>query len=428
MKRLALLAIALLAIVLLASGSSPARAADEDPIENARLPRLWKVQSRTQATAPQVAAIAKKLGVEMTALENAVIDAGGIPLKINVARAPDAKSAAALRKKFDALHGDEADYASHWGGSLYTAIRGVEVAEVVCGNRLVAQKAQHVIGWNETLPRRHLGLYSRVSMRIAPLAAGEGMRWNRLFNLLAGSSDPKNAAALAEEAKAFTFADRVLIDDPWGGVITPKPSSSRRVADATEFTFESLPREHGVPVLEVQIDVPLETFRPAPTEKDAGPWTGATPAWPIDAPEIRAAVLEALGKEPVPSARDRVDRLLAWVHAHVTYGGDVVGSRYGALKVLAQGQGRCWDQSDVFVTLCRAAGVPARQVGGWLLRGEGHVWAEVRLGEEGDLAVDPGTTWLGVSSDYVRLWASDDGRTPFVYWGAPKISGPMCIR
>jgi hypothetical protein len=421
MKRFASIGIAFLF-------ATSALAADEDPIENARLPRLWKVVSRTKVPEEQVAAIAKKLGVEMTSLENDVLDAGGIRLQVNLARCSDAKQAEALWRKFTEIHGGERDFANHWGGSLYAACRGVDVAEIVCGNRLVAQKAQHVIGWNETLPRCHVGLYSQVSMRIAPLESGDGMRWNRLFNLLASAADARIAAAIEEEAKAFRFADRVALPYPWGSVLTPKAVSSRRVGDTTEFTFDALPREHGVPVLAVEEHVPLETFGPAPTAKDAGAWTGATAAWPIDAPEARAAVTEALGKDAPPSPRERVERLLVWVHDHVKYGGQEVGSRYGVVKVLQQGFGHCWDQSDVFVTLCRAAGVPARQAGGWLVRGEGHVWAEVRLGDEGDLAVDPGTTWLGVSSDYVRLWVSDDGRTPFVYWGAPKIDGPICIR
>ena len=42
--------------------------------------------------------------------------------------------------------------------------------------------------------------------------------------------------------------------------------------------------------------------------------------------------------------------------------------------------------------------------------------------------VGAGTTWLGVSEVYVQLWSSDDGRTPFVYWAAPKIDVLACIK
>jgi transglutaminase-like putative cysteine protease len=180
----------------------------------------------------------------------------------------------------------------------------------------------------------------------------------------------------------------------------------------------------------------VPAFRTQGTRADSATWTASTEAWPADAPEVRAAVKEALGENPPTSLQDRAERVLAWVHAHVRYGGDFVGSRYGTAKVLAQGFGRCWDQSDVFVTLCRAAGVPARQVGGWLHGGEGHVWAEILVGtgeNNGEkygvvLAVDPGTTWLGASEEYVPLWHSGDGRTPFVYWAAPKIDDLACIK
>src|SRR5438105_3918224 len=110
--------------------------------------------------------------------------------------------------------------------------------------------------------------------------------------------------------------------------------------------------------------------------------------------------------------RRRAERLLAAVNARGRFGGESVGSRYGARQALSQGFGHCWDKSDVFVCLCRAAGVPARQVGGWVRGVEGHVWAEVLLEGEGWLAVDATTTWLGVSADYVPLWVSEDGRIP----------------
>src|SRR5262245_47970411 len=93
-------------LVLLAAAAAapsavpPARAADEDPIENPRLPRLWKVTTRAKVPAEQVAALAKKLGAEMASLENVVLDAGGTRLQVNLARCPDEKQAEALWKRF----------------------------------------------------------------------------------------------------------------------------------------------------------------------------------------------------------------------------------------------------------------------------------------------------------------------------------------
>jgi hypothetical protein len=385
--------------------AAAAFAADEDPVENPRLPRLWKVVERAKIPEAQVAGVAKKLGVAMTSLERCVIDAGGARVQINLARCADEDAAKAAATKFEAVHG---------GDALFVPRKGTDVAEIICGNRFVARKARDVLGWDEPWTTWRTSYY-RATMHVAPLVRCDGMRWNRLFNLLSKSDDPKAAAAIENEAKAFEFADRL----PWAEPDAPKAG-----------------RVHGVPRVELVRLETVTSFRSAGTRDDTATWTAATDSWPTESPEVRAAVKDALGETPPTSAQDRAERVLAWVQKHVKYGGDEPGSRWGATKVIAQGFGRCWDQSDAFVTLCRAAGVPARQVGGWLLGGEGHVWAEIVVGkEENDgkkydvvLAVDPGTTWLGVSEVYVPLWASDDGRTPFVYWGAPKIEVLACIK
>jgi len=396
-------------MALVLAASSSAYAADEDPIANPRLPRMWKVVSRTKATAEQIEAIAKRLGVAMTSLENDVLDAGGVRVQINVAKCADETQAETLRTKFAAVHGGDDLYAVRRGA--WETRTGTDVAEIVCSNRAVARKARHVLGWDAAA--HWCGPdYFRATMQVAPLVRCDDMRWNRLFNLLSAPESPSNAAAIEEEAKAFKFADR----PPWGKPDAP-PS----------------PRVHGVPKVQLVRDGSVGQFGAADWMRDdTSTWTVATESWPVGAPEVQAAVKEALGDDQPESLQERAERVLAWVHAHVRYGGDVVGSRYGTTKVIAQGFGRCWDQSDVFVTLCRAAGVPARQVGGWLRGGEGHVWAEIDVGEAPDhhlaFSVDPGTTWLGVSEDYVQVWESSDGRIPFVYWGAPKIEMMRCIK
>jgi len=379
-----------LALVL---ASSVAFAADEDPIENPRLPRMWRVQSRTKIPAEQTAAVGRKLGVELTSLENDVIDAGGVRVQVNLARCADEKQAETTATKFAEVHR---------GDRMYVASRGSDVAEIVCANRFVARKARDVLGWDADPRWCGPAVYEATAI-VAPLLRCDGMRWNRLFNLLRASDDPKNAAAIEKEAKNFQFDDHFLgktSDDP-------------------------LPRLHGVPRMDLVARVTVSVFRTTTTADDTSKWTAATEWWPVAAPEVQAAAKQALGDDPPKTPRDRAERVLAWMHDHVRYGGDEVGSRYGTTKVIAQGFGHCWDLSDVFVALCRAVGVPARQVGGWLKGDEGHVWAEVVVGKKDGrdevLDVDPGTTWLGVSEDYVRLWTSDDGRTPFVYWAAPKI-------
>jgi hypothetical protein len=395
-----------LAALLLLVASSAAVAADEDPVENPRLPRLWKVVQRTKQPQAVVESMAKKLGTPLSSIENCVLDAGGVGVKINLARCADEAQAEAAKTKFETFHG---------GDELYVVRQGVDVAEIVCSNRFIARKARDVVGWDEPGSKHGGPAYYRATMQVAPLVRCDGMRWNRLFNLLRRSDDPKIAAAIETEAKEIEFADRL----PWDKSDEPPK-----------------PRVLGVPRVELTREVIVTPFRTSGSRADSKTWTAATEAWPADAPEVQAAAKAALGENPPTSAKERAELVLAWVHENVKYGGDEPGSRWGTTKVIAQGFGRCWDQSDAFVAVCRASGVPARQVGGWILKSEGHVWAEVVVGKDKNdgveydvvLAVDPGTTWLGVSEDYVRLWSSDDGRTPFVYWSAPKIEVLACIK
>jgi transglutaminase-like putative cysteine protease len=64
-------------------------------------------------------------------------------------------------------------------------------------------------------------------------------------------------------------------------------------------------------------------------------------------------------------------------------------------EVLKRGKGSCSEYTYVFVTLCRAAGLPARYVGSVVVRGDDasvdeafHRWAEVYLPNYGWVPVD----------------------------------------
>jgi transglutaminase-like putative cysteine protease len=280
----------------------------------------------------------------------------------------------------------------------------------------------------------------KVKMEVAPLERCDGMRWSRLFNLLGTfrAGPTKEAGeALEIEARSFGFSTTLSLRVPDGA---PEPIASNmilgtsRTGDILSLRFQPnvLRRDHAVPAVTIEQVVLVRPFvaRSADDPRTgANAFIGATDAWPADEAKIRQAVVAALGAERAPAqgvlpsaSRERIETILAWTRAHVRFGGPDTGSRYGVAKVLDQGFGHCWDVSDVFITLCRTARIPARQVGGWLRGVDGHVWAEVWIEGEGWLEVDPGTSWLGVSEDYVPLWASDDGRAPLVYWGAPEIS------
>ena len=71
-------------------------------------------------------------------------------------------------------------------------------------------------------------------------------------------------------------------------------------------------------------------------------------------------------------------------------------SRDRASEILKQGKGDCTEHSRLFVALCRAAGIRAREVKGLVYANYGqggpglywHAWAEVKVGDAW-IAVDP---------------------------------------
>jgi len=87
--------------------------------------------------------------------------------------------------------------------------------------------------------------------------------------------------------------------------------------------------------------------------------------------------------------------------------GENIG-RYGAVKTLSLKRGVCEDISDLFVTLCRASGIPAFVVSGQTYSRDGifssvengHAWTEVYIPRYGWLQVDP--TW--------KLFGTFEGR------------------
>lgn len=110
-----------------------------------------------------------------------------------------------------------------------------------------------------------------------------------------------------------------------------------------------------------------------------------------DAPEIKALAAKVAGGEKDPF---RAAALLCdWVHKNV----DKVftPAMSNALDTLKTRQGDCGEHAALFVALCRAAGIPAREAGGLAyttVEGQGllggHAWAEVYVGGSW-VAVDP---------------------------------------
>ncbi len=93
------------------------------------------------------------------------------------------------------------------------------------------------------------------------------------------------------------------------------------------------------------------------------------------------------------AAREKAMRLMEAVAAAIAYEPGSTAVHHTATEVFAQKSGVCQDLAHVFVAACRAVGLPARYVSGYLLTEVDHVashaWADVWLNDEdGWLACD----------------------------------------
>ncbi|HIP97482.1 MAG TPA: transglutaminase domain-containing protein, partial [Anaerolineae bacterium] len=91
-------------------------------------------------------------------------------------------------------------------------------------------------------------------------------------------------------------------------------------------------------------------------------YTAPNAVIPSDREEVRALAESIVGDEANPWRK--VLLIQAWVEEHIVY--PKLGDPYPSdtLSCIKEGLGDCNGQSKVFITLCRAAGVPARVVSG----------------------------------------------------------------
>lgn len=102
--------------------------------------------------------------------------------------------------------------------------------------------------------------------------------------------------------------------------------------------------------------------------------------------KLSAVAWEKFGETPPGWAR--VQAVCDFVHNHVTFGYEHASPTKTAVDVLETGTGVCRDFQHLAVTLCRALGIPARYVSGYIsdvgfpsdAPGDFSAWFEVYLG------------------------------------------------
>jgi hypothetical protein len=412
--------IAALTVVACAAGVSRADEAERlarlDPVTRhvvKSLPVEWAWMGGGEAAAEMRNRIAERLGAELTGLANVQFRLMGKPVQVNTLRCATPADAAGVHAKL---------LQSKGGRSELCLLLDDCVIEFVCGDVSQAVRGMYDLG----LRRRPESPRFRVTVVAAPVAStADYMQWNACFNALHASPTGTDADA-PECLKQFQFADTLKLRMYENGTIqfNPKPADQASVLPngTAAYRFESLPRAFGAPV--VRFEAVVTPPRSRPESRTGGALAALTRPnrfWPSELPAVRSLADSIAPADASP--REFVRAALAWLQPgrNIRFGGGVTGSRYGVETVLNRRQGHCWDFSDLFITLCRARGVPARQVAGWVYGGEGHVWAEVLLDGEWMQVDATGGGELECWPYHIGLATIEDGEMPLFYLEMPKL-------
>jgi transglutaminase-like putative cysteine protease len=149
---------------------------------------------------------------------------------------------------------------------------------------------------------------------------------------------------------------------------------------------------------------------------DAGsiPPTAYLFATPLTAPNEDILELSQVLVRHRSDRHEGLLRLAETIEGAVKYLPGSTDVQSSAIEALHQGAGVCQDHAHLFIACCRAVGIPARYVSGYLFTGEqqhlaSHAWGEAWSDEGGWLEVDitntklcgPQTCRLAVGRDYL---------------------------
>lgn len=221
------------------------------------------------------------------------------------------------------------------------------------------------------------------------------------------------AKKLDQEPVDMLAASAIPVAEPLGDGDTIR-KLTLEVSGLGDFDFPVSPRQQVSPIADGTIQVTL-TRDPDPAAPDAlsdamrAKLLRSTPTVQADDKEIQQLAKEIVGEEQDPIAKAR--KIVAWIDKNLraTY----AANASTATAVLAQRSGDCTEHALLFTALARAAGVPARQLGGVVYTDDPaplfawHAWAEIHDGNTW-VTVDPMWKQVNVDPTHVQL-SIDDG-------------------
>lgn len=138
--------------------------------------------------------------------------------------------------------------------------------------------------------------------------------------------------------------------------------------------------EDGALLITLRTDVPWHLL-PAVSEKEVLRFLRSTPEIPADNRRILTLALTAEGGATSPA--EKVRKFVGFVMEYIE---DAIRiETVPVLELLGDRKGDCTEHTDLFLSLCRASGIPARGVTGIIYGGDelggfaGHRWAEVAI-------------------------------------------------
>ncbi|HEV8379541.1 MAG TPA: transglutaminase domain-containing protein, partial [Tepidisphaeraceae bacterium] len=235
---------------------------------------------------------------------------------------------------------------------------------------------RHRVQYRLTVPANVSGAKKGSTLRVW-LPFPQEYRQQREVKLISASpADPKIAPIGIKDGKILPNAQRTAyfekhIDDP------AKPN-------VFEITFEYVSYAY-YPTLRD------EDARPLPANFDKT-WMAERPPHILFTPELMQTVAQVVGDETNPLTKAR--KIFHDVDSKIRYCAEeeycLIPSF--ATKALTSQRGDCGIQGTLFITMCRAAGIPARWQSGWETKPVGwnmHDWAEFYVEPWGWLSADP---------------------------------------
>jgi transglutaminase-like putative cysteine protease len=190
---------------------------------------------------------------------------------------------------------------------------------------------------------------------------------------------------------------RMLRSDPAGAVIAENGSPHRTV-----YFEQTIDDAAAPPRFHVEFEFTTSAYCPKLDPERVQPYnlsgdeyrqyTAERPPHIVFTPEVKRLAVEIVGDEQNPLEKAR--RIFRWVSQNIPWCSEMEYSIIPNIsaKGLSARRGDCGVKGMTFITLCRAAGVPARWQSGWQLRpGDWnmHDWAEFYVEPWGWLPADP---------------------------------------